>query len=154
MNNTTIEGRVEGAYALTATAIAGLANGHIALLGDYVKGSYDLSANVAISDLEMVLVSAEQFNYEAGKLDKDYVIVAGGLIRVYVPRLGLSVSFHSGNFDTATLPAVGKYIVPVAGATQMKVVDALGGTEAVAFKIDEVFNNFGQEYVTIRCIKL
>ena len=141
-------------YLFDVTAISGLANGHIVKLGAMASsGVYACEALAALTDLEIVIVADVPINYSDDKVENDYAITVGESARTYVPVIGQKMAFPTANFDTTVTPVQGKYVIPVAGATQMKVANALGGTESVAWKVDEVFTQAGVEMMTIRCIK-
>lgn len=141
-------------FLYTVTAITGMKNGHIVKLGNMgANGVYACTAPAAITDLGIVIVADVPINYEASKVENDYEITTGEPARTFSIEREQKMSFPTDNFDTATAPIQGKFVVPVAGDKQMKVVNALGGTEAVAWIVDEVYTKAGVEMVTIRCIK-
>lgn len=142
-------------FLYDVVAISGLENGHIVKLGAMgTNGVYACAAPAAITDLEIVIVADVPINYDASKVENDYTITVGEAARTYVPYKGQKMAFPVANFDTTVTPVAGStYVIPVAGATKMKVAVALGGTESVAWKVDELFTKAGVSMMTIRCIK-
>jgi len=135
-------------------APASYANGYLATLGTInTDGTYDCAAPVAVTDLGMVVVLAVPLSYEAEKVENDYVIATGEIVRAYVPYSGFVVDVPAANITAGVALAAGKYVIPVAGAGKMTSADALGGTEAVAFIIDSLYTKSGVSMASIRCIK-
>ena len=140
MSNQIVLNRVAGdATIYDVVAPADLKNGHIVVLGSRNSdGTYDVAAPTAITDLGMVMVLAVPLSYDADKSQNDYVIATGEVVRAYVPYVGMQVSVPVANI-TATAPvAADAFVIPDAAATKPECVAALGGTEAIAYIVDEV----------------
>jgi ABC-type amino acid transport system permease subunit len=135
-------------------APAGLTNGNLVVLGtqNATTKYYACAAPAAITDKGMALVLAVPLSYEAEKVENDYAIATGEVVRAYQPYVGMVVSVPSANITAGVPIAVGAYVIPAAGALKMTSAAALGGTEAVAFIIDEVYTKSGVAMAKIRCI--
>lgn len=135
-------------------APASYANGYLATLGTQNSaGYYACAAPTAITDLGVVMVLAVPLSYEAQYVENDYAISTGEIVRAIVPYTGFVVSVPVANITASVALAVGKYVIPVAGAGKMESADALGGTESVAFIIDGLYTKSGVSMAKIRCIK-
>jgi hypothetical protein len=135
-------------------APASYANGYLATLTTInTDGSYDCVAPVAITDLGMVMVLAVPLSYEAQYVENDYTIATGEIVRGYVPYRGFTVDIPAANITAGVALAVGKYVIPVAGAGKMTSANDLGGDETVAFIIDALYTKSGVSMAKIRCIK-
>ena len=135
-------------------APASYANGYLATLGTInTDGTYDCAAPSAITDLGMVMVLAVPMDYNAEHVENDYVIATGETVRAIVPYVGMVVSIPTANITAGVAIVAGKYVIPVGAAGKTTSADALGGTEAVAFIVDEVYTKSGVAMTKIRCIK-
>lgn len=144
----------ESSFLFDVVAPAGLKNGHVVVLGaQNTNGTYASAAPVAVTDLGMVIVAQVPLNYDDSKVENDYVIATGEVTRTYVIEEGQKMSFPTENFDTSVAAEVGKYVIPVAGSSELAVASALVGTEAKVWIIDAVFTKTGVSMVTIRNIK-
>ena len=155
MSNQIVLNRAAGdATIYDVVAPADLKNGHIVALGvRNADGTYAAAAPAAITSLGMVMVLAVPLSYDADKSQNEYVIATGEVVRAYVPYVGMQVSIPVANI-TATAPvADGAFVIPDAGETKPECVAALGGTEAVAYIVDDVYSEFGVSMAKIRCIK-
>lgn len=144
----------ESSFLFDVVAPAGLKNGHIVALGaQNTNGTYASAAPAAITSLGMVIVAQVPLNYDDSKVENDYVIATGEVTRTYVIEEGQKMSFPTENFETTVTAAVGKYVIPQAADTELKVSSTLGGTEAKAWIIDKVYTKAGVPMITIRNIK-
>jgi hypothetical protein len=135
-------------------APASYANGYLAVLGaQSADKTYAVAAPGAITDLEIVMVLAVPLSYAAEEVENDYVIATGEVVRAIVPYRGMVVSVPAANVTAGVAFAAEKFVIPVAGAGKMTSADALGGTEAVAFVIDQVYTKSGVSMLKLRCIK-
>ncbi len=135
-------------------APASLENGNMVVLGtqNSTSKAYASAAPGAITSLGMVIVASVPLSYDAADAENDYVIATGEIVRAYVPKKGHVMSFPSANFTESEAFAVGVFVIPNAAVTEMESAAALGGTEAVAYIIDEIPTKAGVEMLKIRCI--
>ena len=138
-------------------APSGVKNGNLIVLGaqnDTTK-VYAAAANGAITDKSFALVMAVPLPYGAEKTENEYEIATSEVVRAFIPVVGRVYSFPVANVKAAPASAVakGKYLFPDAAALPMDCNTAVGGTESVAFYIDEVFTKAGVSMVKARCIK-
>jgi hypothetical protein len=155
MANLTILNKVSGnASIFDVVAPAGLTNGNVVVLGTQATNkTYACAAPAAVTDNGMVLVATVSLPYEVEKLENDYTIATGEIVRTYVPYVGMVVSIPVANVTATAALAVGKVVVPKAGALKMECLAAPAGTEVLIFNIDEMFTKAGVAMVKLRCIK-
>jgi len=155
MANLTILNKVgKDAHIYDVVAPAGLENGNMLLLGTRnTDATYNVSAPTAITNNGLVIVACVNLPYEAEKEENDYVIATAEVTRAYVPEVGQVMSFPTANFTATVASAVGKFIIPDVGALKMEIVNALGGTESVAYVIDQVYTKAGVAMTKMRCVK-
>lgn len=153
-NLTIIKRAKEDSFLYDVVAPAGLVNGNVVALGTrQTNGTFTVAAPVAISSLGVVIVASVQTTYGVEEVENDYVIATGDVVRAYVPEIGQQMSFPVANFETSITPVQGKFVIMQAGDDELIVANALGGTESVAWIVDEVFTKNGVSMMTIRCIK-
>jgi len=142
-------------YDVTCASI--LHQGNLVVLGTQDNttniGTYTVAACGAITDAGMVLFASVPLNYEAEKVEGDFSLAVGQVGRAYEISEGLVVTVENAQLTATVAAAVGKFVIPDAGALKMEIVDALGGTEAKAFIINEVTTLNGVAASKIRCIK-
>jgi hypothetical protein len=135
-------------------APASYANGYLATVTTInTDGSYDCTAPVAITDLGMVVVLAVPLSYEAQYVENDYTIAIGEIVRGYVPYSGMVFAVPAANITASVTLAAGKYVIPVAGTGKMESANDLGGSEAVAFIINQLYTKSGVSMAELRCVK-
>lgn len=145
--------------AATATlfdvvAPASYANGYLAVLGTQnANKTFACAAPAAVTNKGMVMVLAVPLSYKAEEVENDYVIATGEVVRAVVPYEGMTVSIPAANITAGVPLAVGKFVIPVAGAGKMTSADTVGATDAVDFIIDELYTKSGVSMAKIRCIK-
>lgn len=156
MANLTILNKISAnANYFDAVAPASVTNGNIVVLGTQAADkTYACAANSAATDKSMAIVCTVALPYEVEKLENDYTITTGEIIRVRVPELGDVESYPVANFTATVALGVGKVIVPKAGALKMECLAAAVGTEAVIYKIEELFTKAGISMVKLRCVKV
>jgi len=154
-NNLTILTKVSDSVSIfDIVAPAGLVNGNmIEIDAQNTDKTYDVKVPTAITSLELMLVATVTLPYEVEKTENDYEIATGEIIRVYQPYEGMVVSFPVSNFTATQAAAQGVFVIADAATYTMEMVSALGGTESVAFIIDETFTKAGVSMLKMRCIK-
>ena len=155
MANLTVIHKLSATASLVdVVAPASLANGHIVVLGTQNSNkTYACAANSAVTDLGMVFVAEVPLSYEAEKVENDFTIATGAVVRAIVPYVGFTVSIATANITATSAIAVGKVVVPKAAATKMECLASAVGTEVVKFIIDEVYTKSGVAMTKIRCIE-
>jgi hypothetical protein len=156
MANLTILNKIKAtAHYVDVVAPASLTNGNIVVLGEQAADkTYACAANAAVTDKGMAIVCTVPLPYEVEKLENDYTIATGEIVRARIIELGDVESYPVANFTATVALAVGKVIVPKAGALKMECLAAPAGTEAVVYAIDEMFTKAGVPMVKIRCTKV
>jgi hypothetical protein len=135
-------------------APAGVTNGNLVVLGTQnADKTYACAAPAAITDKSIAIVAAVPLSYEVEKTENDYTIATSEVVRAYIPVLGRVMSFPVANFTATATAEAGHYVIPDASALKAEIVAALGGTESVAWIIDEAFTKCGVAMIKIRCIK-
>lgn len=136
-------------------APANTVNGGILVLG--VQGSdmtYAAAANGAVTDKGMVIVLEVPLSYEVEKLENDFVIATGAVVRAYVPELGDVISVPTANITATAALAAGKVVVPKATAIKMECLADFAGTEILGYVIDQLYTKAGVPMTKLRCIKV
>lgn len=155
MANLIILSRVSATnHIVDVVAPASTLNGHILVLGAQgADKTYAAAAPAAVTDKSMVMVLDVPISYEVEKLENDYVIAAGQVVRAYVPTVGMVVSIPAAHVTATVALAATKTVVPKAGVAKMECLNAPAGTEEVIFVIDELFTKAGVPMVKLRCVK-
>lgn len=136
-------------------APASTINGSILVLGaQNADKTYAGAAPVAVTDKGMVIVLEVPFSYEVEKLDNDFVIATGAVVRCYIPELGDAISIPTANITATSALAVGKFVVPKAGVSTQECLAAFMGTEILGYIIDEMYTKAGIPMTKIRAIKV
>ena len=137
-------------YAIDCASV--LEQGYIGVLGKPdADGVRPVTAPVAITDLGLVIHVSVPIEYEANKAQADFTLTIGEVGRSIVPYVGLELVIPDANITNATVE--GQYVIPVAGAFKMAAAAALGGTESLAFVVDDKITDYGVAMTAIRCIK-
>lgn len=154
MSNQIVLQKVSGeATIFDVVAPAGVKNGNFVSLGNRnSNGTYACAAPAAITDKEIVMVLSVPLSYAADKAQNDYVIATGEVVRAYVPYKGMVVSIPVANITATVAVAKDAFVIPDAAALKAEAVAALGGTESVAFVVDEVYTEFGVSMAKLRCV--
>ena len=135
-------------------AIAGTVNGSLLAVGAQNSNkTYVVTAPAAVTDNDVVIVLQSTVSYDASKGDNDYVIATNDVVRGYVPYIGMVVTIPQANITATVAIAKNKIVVPDAGEVKMECIDAVGGTEAVVFVVDEIPTVNGVASAKLRCIK-
>ena len=143
------------AHYFDVVAPASTVNGNILVLGTQnTDKTYAAAANVAATDKSMVIVCNPNLPYAAETLENNTVIETGEVIRTREVKLGDVESYPVANITATAALAVGKAVVPVAGALQMECLAAAVGTESIIYLIDELFTKAGVPMAKLRCVKV
>jgi len=142
------------ATIVTLVAPAGTVNGSILEIGTrQANGTSTGVIPSAVTLNDLAIVMALPLSYDAEKIQNDFVIATGDLVRAYVPYRGMEVSVPEVNItDTAAL-VVGKVVVVNAADVKVECATAAGGTETVVFEIIEMSTVNGVDMVKMRCVK-
>jgi histidinol-phosphate/aromatic aminotransferase/cobyric acid decarboxylase-like protein len=157
MANLFIEHKVKpSAHYVDVVAPAGLVNGNIVVLGaqSATDKTYTVGANAAATDLSMVIVCNPNLPYGAEVVENETVISTGEVVRARVVELGDVESYPVANVTATAALAVGKVVVPKVGVVKMECLAAAVGTEAIIYKIEELFTKAGVPLVKLRCVKV
>src|SRR6056297_1747684 len=115
--------------------------GSIVTLGDFNVdddyGTYDAAAPSAVTDNGMVMVLTPTLSYEAQYDENDFSISTGDKVRAYFPVVGMKVTIPVANITATATVEADNYVVPTT-TVKPECKTAMGGTEAVAFLIDQV----------------
>ena len=143
-----------GAHYYDVIAPAGLVAGNaVEILTINTDGTYDVQAPTAITTKGVAISVPVTLPYEADVEQNDYAIATGEITRVLVPEVGQKIDFPVANFTATVAVAATKFIILDAGALKMECVNALGGTESIAFMVDKVYTKAGVSMAQIRCIQ-
>lgn len=135
-------------------APADCVNGSIVTLGTQnVDKTYASAAPTAVTDAGMVMVLAVPLSYQIERTEDQFEIATGDVVRAYAPVVGRVVSIPVANVTATNALAVGKVVVPKAGAIKPECLAAPAGTEEVVYEIDELFTKAGVAMVKLRCVK-
>ena len=135
-------------------APASCANGYFVALGTQASDkTYACAAPAAVTSKSIVMVLAVPLSYGVEYTENDFVIETGAICRAYAPVVGRVVSIPVANVTATSALAVGKVVVPVAGAMKGECLATPAGTEEVIFSIDELYTKAGVSMVKLRCIK-
>jgi hypothetical protein len=141
------------ATLVDVVAPAGVKNGNVVVLGAQgTNKTYACAAISAVTDKGIVFVAEVPLSYEVEKLEKDFVIATGAVIRAIVPYVGFVASIPTANITATVAIAVTKIVVPKAAGLPMECLAAAAGTEVLQFVVDEVFTKAGVSMTKIRCI--
>ena len=154
MSNQIILDNVSGeARIFDIVAPADLKNGNLVVIGEKNdNGTYDVAAPAAITDLNMAIVLSVPLSKEADRAQDDYVIETGAIERAYMPYKGMAVSIPQENIEDIVDLDDGVFVIPQAADAEMRSIAALGGTETVAWIIEDLYVEFGVPMAKIRCI--
>lgn len=148
-----IEVKKAGTHIVTIEAPADTTNGSIVVLGTQDSdGYYAAAAPSAITDLDMVFVATPTLSYEANYDENDFEISTGDLVRAYVPEKGMIISVPVANITATSTIEADSYVIPTT-TVKPECKASLGGTEAIAFKIDKIETVNGVSMAVLRCIK-
>jgi hypothetical protein len=153
MANLAILNKVKStAHYVDVVAPAGLTNGNFVTLGTQASDkTYACAAPSAITDKGIAIICTVALPYGVEVVENDFTIATGAITRARIVELGDVESYPVANF-TATVPAaVGAFVIPD-NALKGEIVAALGGTESVAYIIDELFTKSGVSMLKMRCI--
>jgi hypothetical protein len=142
------------AHIVDVVAPASCANGYIVVLGtqNATTKYYACAAPAAVTDKSMAMVLAVPLSYEAQLTEDEFVIATGAIVRAYQLEKGDVVSIPVANITATAALAVAKFVVPKATFMKMECLDALGGTEVLGFKIEELYTKSGVAMAKLRCI--
>lgn len=141
------------AHYADCVAPAGVTNGNFVALGvQNADKTYACAAPAAITSNGVNIVCDIPISYEVEKLENDFTIATGAIIRTRTPEIGDVECYPVANFTATVAAAAGKFIIIDAAALKGEIVAALGGTESLAYIIDEVFTKAGVSMLKMRCI--
>lgn len=132
---------------------AALQQGNVAKLGARdADGVYTVAATATVADLEAVLIASVPLNYEAEKVEGDFLLSAGGIGRAYGFYKGMEFEIEDAQIDGATTK---DQFCTLNTDTTFKFLAAavLAGTESVAFRVIEKGTLNGVASSTLLCIK-
>lgn len=142
------------AVIVTVKAPAGTVNGSILALGAQdTEGLFAATAPSAVTLTDLAMVLAVPLSYEADKVQNNFVIGLGDLVRAYVPYKGMVVTIPVANITATNALGKNKFVVVKANQTKPECLDAVVGTETVVFKIDELVTVNGVASAMLRCVR-
>lgn len=145
------------ARIVTIQAPANTTNGSIVTVGSFDTdaadyGTYAAAAPSAVTDLGMAMVLTPTLSYEAQYDENDFEISTGDKVRAYFPVVGMKVTIPVANITATATVEADNYVVPTT-TVKPECKSSMGGTEAVAFLIDQVVTINGVSMAELRCIK-
>jgi len=155
MSNQIILNKIGSSDAIfDVIAPASCANGYFVALGTQATDkTYACAAPADVTSKSIVMVLAVPLSYEIQYLENDFVIETGAIVRAYAPVVGRVVSIPVSNVTASVALAVGKVVVPVAGAMKGECLADPVGTEEIIYIIDELYTKASVPMVKLRCIK-
>jgi len=155
MSNQIILNKIGSSDAIfDIVAPASCANGYFVALGTQATDkTYASAAPAAVTSKSIVMVLAVPLSYGVEYTEDTFVIATGDIVRAYAPVVGRVVSIPVANVTATVALAVGKVVVPVAGAMKGECLATPAGTEEVIYVIDELFTKAGVAMVKLRCTK-
>jgi hypothetical protein len=135
-----------GRYQVTGTDTV-VSNGGLVMLDGFVTGQRDLykcKVPTAITTTNLYIIDAPEVVYseETTKGLDDFQVPAGQNARLRRPRVGDRFSLSANGITPITTEAaiaVGSFVIPTAGATEVVEVAAAGGTESFVAEIKDTF---------------
>jgi len=135
-----------GRYQVTGTDTV-VNNGGLAKLNGFATGERDLYkciAPAAITDVNLYIIDAAEVIYseEVTRGLDEFQVQAGQNTRLRRPRVGDRFSLSSAGITPLTTEAaiaVGSFLIPQAGSTEMEEVAAAGGTESFVAEIVDTY---------------
>lgn len=137
-------------YAIDCASV--LEQGYIGVLGQPDSdGVRPVTAPAAITTLGLVVHVSVPMEYDADKAQADFSLAIGEVGRAIVPYKGMELVIPDANILNATVK--GQFVIPDAGEFKMEAAAALGGTESLAFVVDDKITDYGVAMSVLRCIK-
>jgi len=137
-------------YAIDCASV--LEQGYIGVLGQPDdNGVRTVTAPAAITDLGLVMHVSVPLEVEASKDQNDFQLEIGEVGRAIVPYVGMEIAIPDANITGDTTE--GGYVIPAAAAFEMAAAATLGGTESIAFVVDDKITDYGVAMSVLRCVK-
>ena len=141
-----------GATYYAIDCATALEQGHIGVLGQPDdNGVRTVTAPAAITDLGLVMHISVPLTVDASEAQADFQLEVGDVGRAIVPYVGMEIAIPDANITGATTE--GQYVIPAVGEFEMAAAALLGGTESIAFVVDDKITDYGVAMSVLRCVK-
>jgi len=139
-------------YAIKCASV--LEQGNFGVMGrPDASGVRTVTAPGAITTANVVVHLSVPLVYDANKSENDFKLEIGEIGRAYVPYQGMGFCIPVANILATVAVAKDAHVIIDATSFVPECVASLGGTESIAFIVEDVFTDNGVSMAQLLCIK-